>query len=206
MITIGITGIIGSGKSTVSAMLGQAGITVIDLDNLVKEVSGSPAAREGVRKTFGEGYLRADGTIDADRMKDLVFKDKARLGQLEEIIHPLLLAEMGRRVAEERERGARAVIIDGPLIFEKGMNRELSKTVVVSADMDKIKERLIRRGMTREDLERRIKNQMPLEEKERMADYVIYNNGTEDDLREELKILLEKIKIWEVEDTCILTN
>src|ERR1035437_185309 len=206
MITIGITGIIGSGKSTVCAMLGQAGITVIDLDNLAKEVSGGSAVREGIRKTFGEGYLREDGTSDADRMKDLVFKDKARLGQLEGIVHPLILAEKERRVAQEKEKGARAVIIDGPLIFEKGMNRELSKTVVVSADIATIKERLIKRGMTREDMERRMENQMPLEEKEKMADYVIYNNGTEDDLREELKILLEKIKTWEVADTCILTN
>ena len=206
MITIGITGIIGSGKSTVSAMLGQAGITVIDLDNLAKEVSAGPAAREGIRRTFGEGYLREDGTIDADRMKELVFRDKGRLRQLEAIMHPLIRAEMERRAIEEWERGARAVIIDGPLIFEKGMYKELDKVVVVSADAARIKERLIRRGMTAEDVERRMANQMPLAEKEKMADYVIYNNGTEDDLREKLKILLEKIKTWEVEDTCILTN
>ena len=206
MITIGVTGIIGSGKSTVSAMLGQTGITVIDLDKLAKEVSGSPAAKEGIRKTFGEEYVKEDGTIDKDRMKDLVFKDKARLTQLEAIMHPLIRGEMERRAIEEWERGARAVVIDGPLIFEKGMYRELSKVVVVSADIARIKERLIKRGMTSDDVERRMENQMPLAEKEKMADYVIYNNGTEDDLREELKILLEKIKIWEVEDTCILTN
>ena len=201
MIAIGITGIIGSGKSTVSAMLGQAGFTVIDLDSLASEVSGSPAAREGIRKTFGEGYIKEDGTIDKDRMKDLVFEDKARLGQLEAIMHPLIRAEMERRAIEAWEAGARAVIIDGPLIFEKGMYKELDKVVVVSADMAKIKERLIRRGMTGGDAERRMENQMPLAEKEKMADYVIYNNGTEDDLREKIKILLEKIKTWEVEDT-----
>jgi len=201
MITIGVTGIIGSGKSTVSAMLGQTGITVIDLDKLAKEVSGSPAAKEGIRKTFGEEYVKEDGTIDKDRMKDLVFKDKARLTQLEAIMHPLIRGEMERRAIEEWERGARAVVIDGPLIFEKGMYRELSKVVVVSADIARIKERLIKRGMTSDDVERRMENQMPLAEKEKMADYVIYNNGTEDDLREELKILLEKIKTWEAEDT-----
>ncbi len=206
MITIGITGIIGSGKSTVSAMLRQAGFTVIDLDNLAKEVSDSPEVKEDMKRAFGKESVRDDGTVDVERMRDLVFKNRDHLKTLEGIVHPRLLARMANEIGNERKKGAKAVIIDGPLIFEKGLNKELDKTVVVSADINIIKERLVLRGMVREDMERRISHQMPLEEKERMADYIVNNSGTEEDLRKEIEILLEKIKIWEGEDTCTLMN
>ena len=206
MITIGITGIIGSGKTTVSALLKQAGFTIVDLDNLAKEVSDSPQVKEDMRSIFGGTCVRDDLTVDVEALRTLVFKDKENLKRLEHIVHPRLLEEMEKRIAAEREGEAKAVIIDGPLIFEKGLNKRLDKTVVVSAEMSLIKERLLLRGMEREDMERRILHQMPLEEKERLADYVIRNNGTEEDLRKELEILLEKIKTWEVEDTCTLTN
>ena len=206
MITVGITGIIGCGKSTVSRVLKEAGYPVLDLDSIAKEVSDSPEVKADIRRVFGEEFIREDGAVDVDRMKVLVFKDQERLGMLEKIVHPRLLAELAQRIAGEKEKGVKAVIIDGPLIFEKGMNRELTKTVVVSADMEIIRKRLLLRGMISEDMERRIAHQMPLAEKEKMADYIVYNNGTEEDLRNEMKFLLEKIKTWEVEDTCTLTN
>jgi len=206
MITVGITGIIGSGKSTVSRDLAEAGFPVIDLDRVVKEVSDSPGVREDVRKTFGEGFVKSDGAIDVDRMKMSVFGNLTSLKTLENIIYPRLYGELVRRLAAEAEKGTKTVIIDGPLIFEKGMNRELTKTIVVSTDMEIIRKRLVLRGMVGEDAERRIANQMPLSEKEKLADYIVYNNGTEEDLRNEMKFLLEKIKTWEVEDTCTLTN
>ncbi|HEY3275172.1 MAG TPA: dephospho-CoA kinase [Syntrophorhabdaceae bacterium] len=206
MITIGVTGIIGSGKTTVSTMLNKAGYTVVDLDNLAKEVSDSAQVIDDIIKNFGKQYIKDDMTVDAGALRALVFKDKEHLKILEQIVHPRLVAEMEKRIALERQKGAKAVIIDGPLIFEKGLNKELDKTIVVSAQMNIIKERLVRRGMEKEDVERRIANQIPLEEKERLADYVVRNNGSEEDLRKELEILLEKIKTWEVEDTCILMN
>jgi dephospho-CoA kinase len=206
MITIGITGIIGSGKTTVSTLLGQAGFTIVDLDNLAKEVSDSRLVKEEIRKIFGREYVKDDMTVDVEALRTLVFKDKEHLKMLEQIVHPRLLAEMEKRISAEREKGTKSIIIDGPLIFEKGLNRSLTKTVVVSAEMSVIKERLLLRGMGREDMERRMLHQMPLEEKEGMADYVLNNSGTEEDLRKELEILLEKIKTWEVEDTCTLMS
>ncbi|MDR2018159.1 MAG: dephospho-CoA kinase [Syntrophobacterales bacterium] len=206
MITVGITGIIGSGKSTVSRMLREAGYQVIDLDHIAKEVSGSSEVKEDIRRVFGEEFIRDDGSIDVNRMKTLVFQDRERLAMLEKIAHPRILGELARRLAWEKEKGARAVIIDGPLIFEKGMNKELTKTVVISANMETIRKRLLLRGMISEDAERRISNQMPLSEKEKMADHIVNNNGTEQDLIGETNFLLEQIKIWEVEDTCTLMN
>lgn len=206
MITIGVTGIIGSGKTTVSTLLKQAGFAIVDLDNLAKEVSDSPQVKEDIRNVFGSNFVKDDMKVDVEALRALVFKDKEHLKMLEQIVHPRLVAEMERRITAEKEKGAESVIIDGPLIFEKGLNKRLTKTVVVSADMGLIRERLLLRGMEKEDMERRMLHQMPLEEKERMADYVLRNNGTEEDLRKELEILLEKIKSWEVEDTCTLTN
>ena len=165
MITVGITGIIGSGKSTVSGMLREEGFLVIDLDTIGKEVSGSVEVKEGIARTFGPDFLKADGSVDAEKLKLVVFTDREHVKMLEAIVHPRLRAEFDRRIAAEKEKGTKAVIVDGPLIFEKGMYKILSKTVVVSASADKIKERLLKRGMSAEDIDRRTSQQMPLARK-----------------------------------------
>lgn len=206
MIRIGITGIIGSGKSTVSQMLSEKGFTVIDLDKLAKEVSYSSEVKEEIKKTFGDGFITENNALNVEKMRDTVFQDEKLLERLEEIIHPRALAEMERLATIEKEKGAAAVIIDIPLLIEKGLGNVVDKVVVVSADMNTIRGRLVKRGMIKEDIERRISHQIPLEEKEKAADYVVYNNGTEDDLRKEIEILLKEIKTWEVKDTCTLMN
>ncbi len=206
MITIGITGIIGSGKTTVSQMLQQQGYVVIDLDALAKKVSGTEEVKEDIKRMFGEPYLREDNTVNVELLKDCVFNDAARLRTLESIVHPRIIAEMERQTALRGVAGDKSVIIDGPLIFETDLHKRLDKIVVVSADIDIIKKRLLGRGMDGEDIERRMTNQIPLREKEKAADYVVLNNGTEDDLRKQISVLLEKIKIWEVSDTCTLTT
>jgi dephospho-CoA kinase len=206
MITIGITGIIGSGKTTVSGVLQRKGYTVIDLDVLAKGVNETEAVKEDIRRTFGQEFIKEDNTINVERMRDLVFNDTSQLKILEGIIHPRVIAEMERQVALRRTAGDKAIIIDGPLIFETDLHTRLDKIVVVSADVEIIKKRLLGRGMETEDIEKRMAHQIPLKEKEKAAQYVVYNNGTEDDLKKEIDILLEKIKIWEVSDTCTLTT
>jgi dephospho-CoA kinase len=197
MIRVGITGIIGSGKSTVSALLRNDGFCVIDLDSLAKEALGWADVAREVEQAFGKGFVRGR-RVDVDRMREIAFKEKGALSRLEEIVHPRILAELDRRVGEERRAGTRAVIIDAPLLFEKGLNRLLDRVVVVSADMGRIKDRLKLRGMAEEDAEMRLSHQTPLEEKERMADYVIRNDGTMEDLKREAAILIDRIKGWEV--------
>jgi dephospho-CoA kinase len=197
MIRIGITGIIGSGKSTVSALLRKKGFCVVDLDGLAKEMLGRPEVVIEIEKALGAGYVR-DGKADVEELRRRAFMDKDVLRRLEGVIHPRVRAEMERRAEEERGAAGRAFIVDAPLLFEKGLQKELDRIVVVSADMERIKERLKQRGMEEDDVEKRIPFQIPLKEKERMADYVIHNNGDMEDLEREVSTLLERIKVWEV--------
>ncbi len=199
MILIGITGIIGSGKSTVSNLLRSKGFNVIDLDKVAKEALYSEKAQEDIKRSFGEGVF-INGMVSPERLKEIVFLDKKRLKELEDIIHPRVIEEILRHANTFRAKGEKSMIIDGPLIFETGLNKELDKIVVVSADPDKIKERLKIRGMDETDIERRTSCQIPLKEKERLADYVLYNNGTEKDLDKEIIKLMNRIREWEEKD------
>ncbi|MBP8626246.1 MAG: dephospho-CoA kinase [Syntrophorhabdaceae bacterium] len=199
MILIGITGIIGSGKSTVSSLLKERGFNVIDLDRVAKESLNIEKAKEGIKRCFGEGAL-INGRVNPERLREVVFTDKNRLKELEDIIHPLVIEELYRQADILRAKGEKSLIVDGPLIFETGLNRNLDKIIVVSAEPNKIRERLKARGMDEADIERRISCQIPLKEKEKQADYVLYNNGTEEELREKISILIERIREWEEQD------
>lgn len=205
MITIGITGIIGSGKSTASAALKGRGIPVIDLDALAKRSLTLAEVHEDIEREFGHGLV-VDGQIAVERLRDIVFADKEKLKRLEGITHPRVLSELWRQVDELGRAGERVVVVDGPLLFETGLYRELDRTVVVTADMDVIRERLAARGMAPDDIEKRILNQIPLKEKEEAADYVLSNNGTREDLERNIEALLERINEWEVRTRCTSTT
>jgi dephospho-CoA kinase len=197
MIVIGITGIIGSGKTTIARMLKNEGFNVIDLDGLVREVIKQKEAQGEIQKAFGERHIE-DGQVDMGRLGETAFKSNEALRALEKIIHPRVRGELGKQVERLKRAGARVVLVDAPLLFETGLDRKLDKIVVVSAEMEKIRERLKRRGMAGEDVDRRMPFQIPLKEKEKKADHIVSNNGTEEDLKKELAALLEKIKEWEV--------
>lgn len=197
MIVIGLTGIIGSGKSTVTALLRKRGLEVIDLDALAKESLTWKETRGDIREAFGEEYI-VNGRVDADGLAKAVFSDSEKRKALESLIHPRVTQKVEQRLRELESKGEHAAIIDHPLLFEVGFHRKLDMTVVVTADMGTIRERLIQRGMKIDDVERRFAAQKPLEEKERMADFVIDNNGGEDQLAQQIDSLVEKITKWEV--------
>jgi len=196
MILVGITGTIGSGKSTLSRMVRNRGFDVIDIDAIGKEVSTGKEVVDEVRGAFGDEYVTG-GRINVEKMKEVTFRNRDTVRKMENIVHPRARAELERRIETLKKSGARAVFIDGPLLFETGLYKRLDRIVVVSTEIEKIKERLRLRGMTENDMARRISLQIPLEEKEMMADHVVYNNGKEGNLREELDTLLKKVEEWE---------
>jgi len=202
MILIGITGIIGSGKTTVSSMLSHEGIPVIDLDRLGKEVTDYGEVVREILELFGAEFIVND-KANIEKMRKIAFVDTETRKKLEAIIHPRVRVELWRRINQFKAEGAPVVIVDAPLLFETGLYKKLDKVVVVSADMDKIKERLRLRGMEEEDANRRLPHQISLAEKEKMADHILYNNGTEEDLKKEIRALLLRIKEWEASDLCI---
>jgi dephospho-CoA kinase len=202
MILVGITGILGSGKSTAASMLSREGLPVIDLDSLGKEITGHKEVVQEIKRIFGKEYAVNDG-VDVRKLAERAFRDQESRRKLEGIIHPRVDAELWKRVEKLKGEGATAVIVDGPLLFETGLYKKLDKIVVVSTGMEKIKKRLRLRGMEDDEAERRLPHQIPLKEKEGMADYVVYNNGTAEDLRKEIKTLVRTIREgWEARSTC----
>lgn len=197
MITIGITGIIGSGKTTASSILKTRGFEIIDLDQLSKDLIKKEEVMTEIRSRLGTEYV-VDNSVDVARLRDEVFKNEEALRTLESIIHPRVRSALRQRLDELERAGTRIVFIDGPLLFETGLHKQLDRIVVISAETVTIKERLKARGMAEEDVGRRIPHQIPLKEKEKVADHVINNNGTRGGLEKEVERLLQRIKEWEV--------
>lgn len=192
MIIVGLTGIIGSGKSTVAALLRARGLYVIDFDALARESLTWEGTRNDIRDAFGAEYI-VDSKVDIERLRQTVFATDPDLRRLKEIIHPRVRQEVERRIAALEKEGVEAVVIDHPLLFEVGFHRPVDKIVVVTAGGRVIRERLKKKGMKSEDIERRISFQIPLEEKEKQADYIIDNNQAESQLQGQVDSLVQKI-------------
>ena len=196
MIIVGLTGILGSGKSTVAAALRKRGLDVIDFDGLAKESLNWKETQEDIREAFGDEYV-VMGRVDVERLRQTVFTNDLNVRKLEAIIHPRVHEEVERRLVALEEKDVLAAIIEHPLLFEVGFHRPVDKIVVVTAKDDIIRARLEKRGMRGDDVERRLSFQIPLKEKEEKADYVINNNGAEDQLGEQIDSLVQKITKWE---------
>ncbi|MGA2107176.1 MAG: dephospho-CoA kinase [Syntrophorhabdales bacterium] len=196
MIIVGLTGILGSGKSTTAAALRKRGLDVIDFDGLAKESLNWKETQEDIRDAFGDEYV-VGGRVDVERLRQSVFTKDLNVRKLEAIIHPRVHEEVERRLIALEEKGVKAAIIEHPLLFEVGFHRPVDKIVVVTAKDDIIRTRLEKRGMRSDDVERRLSFQIPLKEKEEKADYVINNNGAEDQLGEQIDSLVQEITKWE---------
>ncbi len=193
MKVIGLTGGIGTGKSTVAGMLRQLGATVIDADRATREVQarGSEGLRRIVEE-FGPETLKPDGELDRERLGALVFRDREARERLNRIVHPLVRTWMAKRLAEAHERGDRVAVLDIPLLFETRGTAGLDSVILVYAPEEVQLHRLVHlRGMTEDQARERIAAQLPIEEKRRMADHVILNTGTMDDLRAEVQ------RVWQ---------
>lgn len=177
---VGLTGGIATGKSTVSEMLRRLGAEVIDADRLAREVvePGRPAHAAIVRE-FGAEVLQADGTLDRKRLGSIVFADADRRRRLEAITHPAIRARFAERVGELEARGFDGVVVfDAAVLVESGGYKTMDRLVVVVTDEATELARLMARdGIGRDEALGRIRSQMPLAEKARLADYVIDNAG-----------------------------
>lgn len=181
---IGLTGGVATGKSTVAKMFGQCGAVVIDADQLARDVvqPGKPAWRDIVH-TFGTGILNPDRTINRPALGSLIFSHPRKRRQLEHIIHPRVAREQQRLTRQAARIDPSAVVIyDVPLLFEAGVDTRVDKIVVVTADRETQIARLSKRnGLSRSEALRRIRSQMPMNQKCRLADFVL--DGTKDTRR-----------------------
>jgi len=182
-IVIGLTGNIGTGKSTVLALLRQYGARILDADKVAHEVmSPGGAAYESVVKTFGREILQEDGTIDRKRLGEIVFANPDKLSLLEQIVHPAVFARLSELIAEAEEP---VVFIEAIKLFEAGMSITLCDQVwVVTAPTEQQIQRLMStRNMTRAEAEARMAMQSPQAFKAAQADLVIDNSGSLDELK-----------------------
>lgn len=192
MILVGLTGGIGAGKSTVSALLAGYGAVVIDADAITRALQepGQPVLAAIVDR-FGSGVLSADGRLDRAGLAEIVFGDPDALRDLNAIVHPAVGAEIARRIAAEQDSG-RVVVLDVPLLVETGRDG-LSGIVVVDVPTDTAVERLVvQRGMSEDDARARVAVQASRDERLAKADVVIDNSST----REALEKRVAAVWAW----------
>jgi len=191
MIIVGLTGGVGTGKSTVASLFRELGAYVIDWDELARDAvrPRSRAWREIVG-CFGQDILDSDSTINRRRLADIVFSDSEKLGRLNRIVHPEVFREDQRITAEIRSLDSDAVVIkDIPLLHEAAGHMGFDKVIVVCATEAARLQRLEARGMSRDDARRRIESQLPLEDKARSADFVIDNDGLPEETKRQVKAI-----------------
>ena len=176
---VGLTGGIATGKSTVADLLRSLGAVVLDADVLAREVvePGQPALAT-IANEFGRDVLRADGTLDRKRLAAVVFAQPDRRQRLEAITHPAIRDRFHARLADLEAQGYEGIVVwDAPVMIESGGHRAMDRLVVVVTDPATQRRRAVDRDGDPADVERRIDNQMPLDEKAKLADYVIDNSG-----------------------------
>ncbi len=179
MKVIGLTGGIGSGKSTVSEYLARRGYTVIDADAISRAATGPGGyALEPILMEFGAGVFNDDGTLDRKAMAEMVFSDADSRHRLEDIVCTIVRDEAMARIEHLRKEGHESpVFFDAPLLFEMGLEKDMDESWLVTASIETRTYRVMKRdGVTREEVLKRIASQMPDSEKEKLADHVITNS------------------------------
>jgi dephospho-CoA kinase len=188
VLLLGLTGGIGSGKSTVSALLAAKGAVIIDADAITREVQqpGQPVF-EAMVDRFGAGIVAADRSLDRAALAAIVFTDEQSRKDLEHIVHPAVGAEMLKRLQEETDTD-HVVVYDVPLLVEAARRAmSFAGVIVVDIDPEVAVQRVVeQRGMDEHDVRARIANQASRDERLSVADKVIDNSGTRDDLRHQV--------------------
>ncbi len=185
MLWIGLTGGIATGKSSVAKILREMGYPVVDADELAREVvrPGSPGLK-AVVQTFGPEILETSGTLNRQALGQIIFADEAKREKLEEILHPLIQDLRSREKLKLEQSDVVLAFYDVPLLFEKKMGAEFDYTVLVYASAKFQRSRIAERNKLSEpEISRRLTAQIPIEEKVKMANYVIFNEAGPAELR-----------------------
>jgi dephospho-CoA kinase len=195
MLVIGVTGNLGTGKTTVSQMLVELGARHIEADEVGHELlQHDKMARRQIVAAFGKSILNASGEIDREKLARLVFDDKAALARLNRITHPRILRLVKRKIEEYHKASAGVVVVEAALLIEAGWRSQVDQLWVTTAPEGTIVARLMKsRGMTEEQILDRLRAQMPQEEKARQADVVINTDCPIGELKARVKELWQRL-------------
>ncbi len=197
MKVIGLTGGMGTGKSTVSSYLREKGCEIIDADLISRKMTSkdSPALEE-IRNAFGKKCFFDDGSLNRKALGDLVFADKTRLSMLQQIITKKVVEEIKRRIFNLKTEGFKGIaVIDAPLLFECGLDKITDENWLVTADLNVRIDRVIRRDhLSREQIISRINNQISVEEAKKRCQCILDNSGTLEVLIRQIEDNVERIK------------
>jgi len=192
---LGLTGSIASGKSTVSKMISEFGIPIVDADVIAKQVvEVGQVAYQKIIETFGPKILLENGEINRPALGAIIFNNPERREELNKIVHPEVRKVMLQQSKTLLDEGHRIVILDIPLLFESKLTSLVEKTIVVYVDEEnQIKRLMERNNLSEEETMARIRSQIPISEKVKLADYVIDNNDTLENTNKQVKALITKI-------------
>ena len=196
MIIVGLTGSVGTGKSTVANFFKELGAYIIDWDALAREVVRPHVKAWGeIVEYFGKDVLNEDLTINRQKLADIVFSDREKVEKLNQIIHPEVFKEDERITNEIESLAADALIIkDIPLLSEAALPVCVDKIIVVYVSDQTQLKRLEEKGMSRKDAQNRIKSQLPLEEKIKSADFVINNDGSLEETKRQVEEIYSRLR------------
>jgi len=188
---LGLAGGIGSGKSAVARALAELGALVTDSDTEAKAALDRPEVRSQVVSWWGKSILDSSGEIDRKQIADIIFKDAAQRKRLEALIHPLLKHTRDELIAKAAAKGVHTVVIDAPLLFEAGLDKECDFIIFVDSPREvRLARVMSSRRWTEEEFNRREASQLPLDEKRQRSHDVIVNAGSEDRLKARVAAVL----------------
>lgn len=203
MLIVGLTGGVASGKSVVSRILKEEGAYLIDADQIARElVQPRTSAWEELVKVFGKEILQKNGSIHRKQLAAKVFSDPTQRDLLNRTLHPRIKEEMGRRLKAIGQKDPEAiVVIDAPLLVETGDHREMDKVIVViSTEAQQIARLREREGMDQEEARRIMASQMATEEKVKVADFVIRNEGSLEETERRAREVFQELKRIALQD------
>ena len=217
-IVLGLTGSFGSGKTTVAGIFRSYGAEIIDADRIAHScIAGGTLGYKRICKAFSKDILKKNRTIDRVKLAGIVFDNKGLLKKLNKIIHPEVIRIIRKKIkkfptkkvgipmhSRKQGIGTKIIVLDAPLLLEAGLRRMVDKLIVVKIKRAEQLERIQRKfSFSREDILKRIKHQMPLQLKVRLADFVIDNSGTIENTRKQVikiikRLIPRNLKEWRV--------
>jgi len=196
MKVIGLTGGIGSGKSTVSRFLEEMGAVLLDADKVGHEAyQPNTDTFKEVVAAFGEEIINSDGEIDRKKLGGIVFSNPEMLTKLNQIMHPRMFDMMKERIEQFHQQGVRVVVLEAAILIEAGWTPLVDEVWVTVASVSEVVSRAVKRtGLPEEQIRARIRSQLSNEQRTKNADVVIINDGSLDDLNKKVAGLWQKIK------------